>query len=134
MALWASFIFYMSSRTSESLQIDKDGIGAISVWFHNLVSNVFNVDPSFGDVIAHTTEYTILGALLVNALIFHIKEQRAVGLAFTACIFYAFSDELHQLFFSAGRTFQLQDLVCDTLGALLGIAIVMCILKLVKKR
>ena len=63
--------------------------------------------------LAHTTEYAILGALLVRA-------TRRPNLAFGLGVLYAASDELHQTFVP-GRHGSPIDVAIDSVGIALGI-------------
>ena len=76
---------------------------------------------------AHTTEYAVLALLLFRA--FHhspIRAQphptfrRTALLAFTLCVFYAITDELHQAFVP-NRTGQPLDVLIDSIGAAFGL-------------
>ena len=64
--------------------------------------------------LAHTTEYAVLGALLVRAL-------GRPGPAFALGVLYAASDELHQTFVP-GRHGSPVDVAIDSVGIALGIA------------
>ena len=65
--------------------------------------------------IAHTTEYAVLGALLVRA-------TGRVWLAFALGTLYAMSDEVHQTFV-AGRHGSPLDVAIDAVGVAVGIAL-----------
>ena len=65
--------------------------------------------------LAHTTEYAVLGALLVRA-------TGRPGLAFALGVLYAASDEVHQSFV-AGRHGAPVDVAIDAVGVACGIAI-----------
>ena len=69
---------------------------------------------------AHFTIYFILGILVANAL--HPSSKQKWLIAFAACVLYALSDELHQLFVP-GRVFSLTDVGIDSLGSLLGLGV-----------
>ena len=65
--------------------------------------------------IAHTTEYAILGALLVRA-------AGRAWLAFALGVLYAASDEIHQSFVS-GRHGSPIDVAIDAVGVALGVVL-----------
>ena len=65
--------------------------------------------------IAHTTEYAVLGALLVRA-------TGRAWLAFALGTLYAMSDEVHQTFV-AGRHGSPLDVAIDAVGVAVGIAL-----------
>lgn len=90
---------------------------------------------------AHFLEYAVLGALMLN-LVRQIGKvrinrpasegtrSRAALLAWALTVAYAASDELHQLFVP-GRAGRLSDIGIDAGGALLGIALLLFVLRLV---
>jgi VanZ family protein len=65
--------------------------------------------------LAHTTEYAILGALLVRAL-------RRPGLAVALGALYAVSDEVHQSLVR-GRHGAWYDVLIDTVGVTIGVLV-----------
>lgn len=80
---------------------------------------------------AHITEYAILGGLLtvtwwqafkLKATVSHVQ-MKCWGSAFLCAVGYACSDEFHQLF-TPGRTGQPIDVCIDSIGILVGSAIV----------
>ncbi len=70
--------------------------------------------------LAHLFVYLVLGFLASGAvnLNFNWKHKLLITLLF--CIFYAFTDELHQ-FFEIERRFRFIDIATDTVGAFAGI-------------
>ena len=96
-ALCAGFIFFMSSNTDTGL---NDGLGLFSRIFQDLKAlqaQLLGPEVDVVSSIAHFCEYTVLGALLANAL---------------RCQF-------HQLFVP-GRMCDPMDWLVDTAGAALG--------------
>ena len=71
--------------------------------------------PGFG----HLIEYSVLGGLLVNALLPTMSWRRAVALAVLIASLYGIVDELHQ-YFTPSRTPEISDWVIDTLSAFAG--------------
>ncbi len=74
--------------------------------------------------IAHFTLYFILGLLsCATMMTYCLKKERSLSAgwfcAWAFCIFYATTDEFHQLFVP-GRTGRLLDIGIDSCGALLG--------------
>lgn len=68
---------------------------------------------------AHFCEYAVLGILTLES--FRVmKIGKLQGFAWLWCIFYAATDEYHQLFIP-GRYGMVKDVVLDSLGALTGI-------------
>ncbi|NQT95799.1 MAG: VanZ family protein [Candidatus Omnitrophica bacterium] len=74
------------------------------------------------DKVLHFIEYTILGFLVIRALAFSNKDQKALNLrvmAITLAVLYALSDEFHQSFVP-NRHADILDLISDSLGAFIG--------------
>jgi len=68
-------------------------------------------------------QFGILAVLLVRALAWPSAiSPRHVWLSILLSAFYALTDEIHQIFIP-GRAFQWLDLVMDSLGILLGLAL-----------
>lgn len=83
--------------------------------------------------IAHVLIYTSLGIWSMSFIsTFNMKNTRKVLFATIWGAFYASTDELHQRFIS-GRSGNITDVFIDTIGVLLGIAIVMLIIFISKK-
>jgi len=78
-------------------------------------------NPQWDEVIRsslHLIFYAILFGLFFRAVNF-TKKKKNFCLPLALSFFYGFSDEVHQIFVLT-RTFQLQDLVIDFLGSVLG--------------
>ena len=76
-ALCAGFIFFMSSNTDTGL---NDGLGLFSRIFQDLKAlqaQLLGPEVDVVSSIAHFCEYTVLGALLANALRCHMPLRRA---------------------------------------------------------
>lgn len=72
---------------------------------------------------AHFIVYLFLGSFLMNALtLSNIRGWKAFGIAVVVSFLYAVSDEFHQ-YFVPGRTALFLDVVIDTAGASVGIAL-----------
>lgn len=75
--------------------------------------------------IAHFTLYFTLGILFFLLLKqYNIELKKIVIISLLCCIFYACTDELHQLFVP-GRVGTIKDVSIDTAGTILGITIVL---------
>ena len=112
-ALWALFIFFMSSNTGDTLD---DGDGIISLIFQWLKDLQAQVLPPGVDVVnptAHFCEYLIFGALLANAWRTKVTLPWAVWAAVLCASLYGISDEIHQIFVP-GRTADPIDWLVDT--------------------
>ena len=109
--VWMIFIFIMSSFNAD---ISSNQSGFIV----NTISNIFNINnldllTLIIRKLAHFTEYFILGLLLYNY-------DKNILKAIIICFIYAISDEVHQLFI-IGRSFQIKDILIDTLGNICGV-------------
>lgn len=81
---------------------------------------------------AHMAEYAILYMLLFVPMKLTLKRKdvkKLLLIAFLACVLYASFDEIHQLFVD-GRSGKVTDVMIDSVGALFGLVVVLCINKL----
>ncbi|WP_080801107.1 VanZ family protein [Arabiibacter massiliensis] len=118
-ALWAVFIFFMSSNTDTGL---NEGLGFFSGIYQamkDVQAQLLGPDVDVLSSIAHFCEYTVFGALLANALRRHMPLGRACLAAIACASLYGVTDEFHQLFVP-GRMCDPADWLVDTLGASLG--------------
>jgi len=126
-AAWMVVIFLFSSQTS-------DESTAVSDFFTNII---------FGEILeqltviirksAHFIEYFILGAAVYIPTRRIFKEKRTVLPSLGWCAFYAATDEFHQ-FFVEGRAGRITDVLIDSCGAALGIAVCVIVFALWGKR
>lgn len=118
-ALWAAFIFFMSSNTSTGL---NEGLGVFSRIYQvmkDVQASLLGPGVDVLSSIAHFCEYTVFGALLANALRCHMPLGRACVLAIVCGSLYGVTDEFHQLFVP-GRMCDPLDWLVDTAGSGLG--------------
>lgn len=118
-AVWACFIFFMSSNTSTGL---NEGLGIFSSIYRamqDVQASILGPDADVLSSIAHFCEYTVFGALLANALRCHMPLRCACLVAIACASLYGVSDEFHQLFVP-GRMCDPVDWMVDTAGATLG--------------
>ncbi|MBQ9278981.1 MAG: VanZ family protein [Lachnospiraceae bacterium] len=81
---------------------------------------------------AHATEYAVLGMLFVGVVYSKKKSVKKFILKpLIWCAVYASTDEFHQLFVE-GRSGQPLDVLIDSLGALLGILVVISIIQIIR--
>jgi hypothetical protein len=105
-ALYAGFIFYLSSLPT--LTPPLGGLGNV------------RVDPDL--LILHVFEYSILGFLLLRALVNSkttFTAEGALALAVFLGFLYGVSDEIHQ-YYVPYRTASLYDSIADGIGAFIG--------------
>lgn len=131
--IWMAVIFIFSSHTAEESTEDssfvEEIIGKIFVKdFEELPEEEqeeFYSDISFAvRKLAHFTEYTILGILLINAGLYYKKRWLyTAAICFAIGSAYAASDEIHQLFVP-GRAGLVTDWMIDSAGVLTGVLLV----------
>ena len=118
-AVWACFIFFMSSNTSTGL---NEGLGIFSSIYRamqDVQASILGPDADVLSSIAHFCEYTVFGAILASALRCHMPLRRACLVAIACASLYGVSDEFHQLFVP-DRMCDPVDWMVDTAGATLG--------------
>lgn len=81
---------------------------------------------------AHMFSYFVLGILSYRAVVL-LQPLKPYRYAALITVIYACSDELHQLFVP-GRSGQIQDVFIDSLGMLIGFAIIYIIKRIKNKR
>lgn len=118
-------IFWMSSRTAADSQEMSDSLIDKILELLGIEFTAFFIRKS-----AHLLEFTGLAMLTFNAC-YAAFRRAAVPVSFIITVLYAISDEIHQIFVE-GRACQLRDVFIDSVGALLGIAASLIILKIVK--
>jgi VanZ family protein/glutaredoxin len=80
--------------------------------------------PPYPDYLMHAAEYSVLAILLARAVNQGLSRRLAAKrglLAWTLCVLYAVSDEVHQAFVP-GRSADPRDVLADAAGAALGLA------------
>lgn len=88
-----------------------------------------NLDSILGELanfvvrkVAHLMEYLVFYLLLFNALREDFNSKKALFLSLIGVFLYACTDEFHQLFIP-GRTGRIRDVIIDTFGGSIGLAI-----------
>lgn len=97
--------------------------------FYPLVSAVLTLDQCTFLIrkAAHVSIYALLGICVYQTCRLEARVERGnVWIAVGICFLYACTDELHQLF-SSGRSGQFDDVLLDSIGALLGILLLRCL-------
>lgn len=123
--LWMLVIFYLSSQSADQSNQLSMGVTvriyeAVNILLPELEVDVFN---HMVRKYAHFFAYMILGILSVNALYLNgIKDRKAILYSFIISFLYAISDEIHQIFVP-GRAGQVMDVLIDSSGGIIGIAI-----------
>lgn len=84
--------------------------------------------------LAHFSIYTVTGILLMSlASTYQIETMKKIYISMLIGMAYAISDEIHQVFVP-GRAAKLTDVMIDTIGVGIGIAMVWIIVKNIKQR
>jgi len=155
--VWAGVIFYLSSKTADQSTVQSRGvIGVFTGMFGTVIQNDEVMETVDGIVreSAHGVEYLILGVVLFNALFITLNYRKQEEELLTAqtgiecrdkyrwlncmicsiliCCIYALTDEIHQIPIP-GRTFQIMDLIIDTIGSIIG-SVLMCVFYKVRKK
>lgn len=129
---WMGLIFFMSSQVATT----SSGISSL------FVEPIKPYAPGFTEDIlttlvrksAHIFLYFVLGILIFNALRdYKFSNTPLVLFSILFAFLYAITDEIHQSFVP-GRSAELRDVLIDTLGASLGVAICYGIIRLRDKR
>ncbi|WP_052002723.1 VanZ family protein [Caldisalinibacter kiritimatiensis] len=128
--LWLVLMFYLSSQPA----VQSDGLSKkVTKVIVETVDKVVKLDDDREDInlvekfnhivrkYAHFTCYLVLGLLVMNAFRRSgVKGLRVFIFSLMFCIFYAISDEMHQVFIP-GRGAQVTDVLIDNLGSFVGI-------------
>jgi len=125
--LWMSVIFVFSSQDAS---VSSQSSGVVSDAIIEVIEDTFPDTTISEDTFeftlrnaAHFFLYFVLGLLLLHALHFYqLKWISLIGYSLLIVIVYALTDELHQ-YYVPGRAFEISDLLIDTFGAMIGIAL-----------
>ena len=125
--LWMILIFYLSSQPAvDSNKLSKGVTEVVVEALQKVAPNADLNNSKFNNVLrknAHFFNYLILGLLITNALgESGIDRKKCILIAFSICIIYSITDELHQILVP-GRGAQIKDVALDTAGAIVGISI-----------
>lgn len=123
--LWMTVIFLFSAQEAADSSRLSGGIlqGILSMF--SWLPFIGDMDLELAHLLirkgAHFSIYAVLGVLTARALVKNgVSGARAWLLALLICVFYAASDEVHQLFIP-GRSGQATDVALDGSGSLIGI-------------
>lgn len=135
--VWMCVIFAFSAQTKEESSAVSEGISfrivnATGLFLHlhideARIREIAGAIEHFVRKGAHMTEYAILAVLIYLWLgRWKFSRLRAACIAAVLSILYACSDEIHQLFV-AGRAGMVSDVLVDSAGAVLGLALFLCV-------
>ncbi|BCS80375.1 VanZ family protein [Anaerocellum diazotrophicum] len=138
--LWLLIIFFLSSQPGTksndfSKSVTKHIIKATQkvIVPNSYIKSRKNIITKLNNLVkkyAHVVMYLVLGILVINAFVVSgIRGCKAIIFSLIFCLFYAASDEIHQLFVP-GRGAKATDVLIDGIGALIGIGIYKFIFKI----
>lgn len=133
--VWMCVIFAFSAQTSEeSSEVSNDIsyriVNTTGLFFHlhideEKIREIANAMENFVRKTAHMTEYAILAVLLYVWLgRWRLSCLQRARTAAVLAVLYACSDEIHQLFV-AGRAGRVSDVLIDSAGAVLALAVLL---------
>lgn len=123
----AALIFWMSAKDGTTLDENSGIISLVKAWLAAAAQAIFS-HPVDVSPVGHFFEYLAFGALLANALRWHIPLRRAALLAIVIASAYGVTDEIHQIFVPM-RSCDPADWAVDTVAAALGALIVFAVLR-----
>ena len=137
--IWMLFIFSMSSQNGEvssntsgnSIKVVLSIVPKFREQPKEVQDNIVESLQLIGRKSGHFIGYMMLGVLSMLLLLKFKNINKKPLFAFSICVIYAISDEIHQLFVP-GRTGQLTDVIIDSCGSIVGIAIVLVFIKLLQ--
>ena len=122
--LWMVLIFNLSSQPANQSNKLSEGVTKVIVDTVERVSPSTDFDLSRWNHIvrknAHFFAYLVLALLVMNAV--RRTGGNDIKLTLLICVFYAISDETHQIFVP-GRSAQVSDVLIDSVGAVVGILV-----------
>jgi VanZ family protein len=142
--VWMCVIFGFSAQTKEESSVVSEGVSyrlveSTGFLFHLNMDEeqLREIANSIENVVrkgAHMTEYAIL-AILVFVWVgqWELTVFRKSCIAVLLAALYACSDEAHQLFV-AGRAGRVTDVMIDSAGALLGLALFLVLCRVVRRK
>ncbi len=129
--LWMGLIFFLSHQpATASAELSGEITGFVVDIIRTLAPGI-NIDMGFLEYgirkSAHFLAFFVLGILTIHALgRSGVQGGKAVFTALAICGLYAVTDEIHQLFIP-GRSGEVTDVLLDTTGAGMGIAMFLLI-------
>ena len=124
-AVCMGIIFSLSAQTaSESSDLSGSFIRAILDWLG------VEIEQEVIRTCAHCLEFMGLSLLIFNATYSTWETKFTPLIAFAGTVFYAITDEIHQIFVP-GRAFQISDILVDSTGALIGVIASFVIFKII---
>lgn len=137
--IWMLFIFLMSSQdgavssntSGNTIKIVLSIVPKFNEQPKEVQDNIVESLQIIGRKSGHFIGYMMLGVLSMLLLLKFKNTNKKPLFALLLCAIYAISDEIHQLFVP-GRSGQVRDVLIDSCGSLVGIAIVLILIKLLE--
>ncbi len=125
--LTAGVIFFFSSQSAAvssavSEEFTQGLLGSLLA-FLKLTAEQQEIAHELIRSVAHIMLFALLG-LFASLLVRCYTHKHWAIITALSCVGYALLDECHQLWFSAGRAFELADIAKDSFGVLLGMTLV----------
>lgn len=123
--VWMGVIFFLSHQSGEASSQLSSGLfslvkGAVIQIFPFLTIDLHNLH-FFLRKFAHFFAYFLLGVFIIHAvLIDRIYSFRMAFYVLLFTVFYAITDEIHQIFIP-GRSGEVRDVIIDSSGSAIGI-------------
>lgn len=130
---WVAVLFYFSGQNS----VDSDSL-SLSVarrfvaWFPQIGMTAEEFNPILRKL-AHMGIFALEGFWLALCLMNALRPGTGASLSMALCVLMAAANEYHQTF-SEGRTCQVRDVLIDSGGALLGIAVGALLIAFARRR
>lgn len=131
--LWMILVFMLSNEVAiDSSSTSVNFIRLILKIFNcNVTENVLELLQPVIRKMAHFVLYT-LGGILVYNMCLQLGVKKTKKKSFCIGMFYAITDEIHQLFVE-GRSGEIRDVIIDSTGVVLGIIILSFIIYIVEE-
>lgn len=124
-AICMVIIFYLSAQNGEeSSDLSGSFVATILQYFN------ISVDEKVLRTFAHMLEFMGLSVLMFNAVYATWGKTITPIISFAGTVFYAITDEIHQIFVPE-RAFQVSDILVDSTGALIGVTALFVILNFI---
>ncbi len=140
LGIMALIFFFSSQSRSESSALSSGLIQSflnfIPVFSFMTEADKIEVAEELSFIVRKTAHFVIYASLGASSLwsarlLFGKCYKTTAVYAFSFCVLYAISDEVHQMFVM-GRGPQLRDVCIDSVGAATGIAIIVIIIRITK--
>lgn len=125
---WLAVIFTLSTgagaATHTNSGLDRFLAQFFPAFYHRLTWPQLDALHYYLRKAAHVTEYAVLGILAVRAFLPDATDvfRKTFLFAWIFCTLYAATDEMHQIFVP-GRTPKVTDVLLDSVGSALGVAL-----------